>query len=87
VTKQWTTKWLYIANAVFEIVQNYGEKFAFIGFKWAIAPPLGSALSRCFQCCFSFRLGRTQQKPDRAHAEKPAEEMRAVPHRLQKVNG
>jgi len=25
VTKQWTTKWPYIANAVFRIVLNYGE--------------------------------------------------------------
>jgi len=25
MTKQWTTKWLYIANVVFRIVQNYGE--------------------------------------------------------------
>ena len=28
VTKQWTSKWLYIANAVFRIVQNHGEKIA-----------------------------------------------------------
>jgi len=26
VTKQWTAKWSYIANAVFRIVQNHGEK-------------------------------------------------------------
>jgi len=25
VTEQWTTKWPYIANVVFRIVQNYGE--------------------------------------------------------------
>jgi len=25
VTKQWTTKWLYITNAVFRFVQNHGE--------------------------------------------------------------
>jgi len=26
VTKQWITKWPYIANAVFPIVQNHAEK-------------------------------------------------------------
>jgi len=25
VTKQWTTEWPYIANAVFRIVKNHGE--------------------------------------------------------------
>jgi len=25
VTKQWTSKWPYITNAVFRIVQKYGE--------------------------------------------------------------
>jgi len=25
VTKQWTAKWPYIANAVFRVVQNHGE--------------------------------------------------------------
>jgi len=25
VTKQWTTKWPYIANVVFGIAQNHGE--------------------------------------------------------------
>jgi len=25
VSKQWTAKWSYIANAVFRIVQNYSE--------------------------------------------------------------
>ena len=26
VTKQWMSKWPYIANAVYQIVQNLGEK-------------------------------------------------------------
>jgi len=29
VTKQWMTKWLYIANAVFRIVTNHDEKSYF----------------------------------------------------------
>jgi len=31
VTKQWTAKWLYIVNAVFQIAQNHGEKVFFVG--------------------------------------------------------
>jgi len=26
MTKQWTAKWSYIANTVFQVVQNHGEK-------------------------------------------------------------
>jgi len=41
--KKWTLKWPYIANAVFQIVQNHGEKSFFLRFYGgAIAPP-GSA--------------------------------------------
>jgi len=29
VTKQWTEEWPYIANAVFRIVQNHGDKSYF----------------------------------------------------------
>ena len=29
MTKQWTTKWHYVANAVFRIVQNHGESSHF----------------------------------------------------------
>jgi len=32
-------KWSYIANAVFRIVQNHGEKVYLVGFTGAIAPP------------------------------------------------
>ena len=31
--KQWTTKWPYIVNAVFQIVQNHGEKVTFVGYR------------------------------------------------------
>jgi len=45
VTKQWMKKWPYIANVVFWIVQYYGEKVAFVGFRWGDRlnrPPPGS---------------------------------------------
>jgi len=29
VTKQWMSKWPYIANAVYQIIQNLGEKSYF----------------------------------------------------------
>jgi len=32
VTKQWMAKWPYIANAIFRIVQNQGEKTYFRSF-------------------------------------------------------
>ena len=38
------TKWPYIANAVFRIVQNHGEKVTFVGFKGA-SPPLDPPLT------------------------------------------
>jgi len=47
-------KWSYIANAVFRIVQNHGEKVYLVGFTGAIAPPLdwplGSGCRRCSLC-------------------------------------
>ena len=40
MTKQLTVKWPYIANAVFRIAQNHGEKNNFRRFSGgAIAPP------------------------------------------------
>ena len=33
MTKQWTVKLTYIANAVFRIVQNHGEKVTLVGFR------------------------------------------------------
>jgi len=46
VTKQWTVKWPYIANAVSvsELQKNSGEKNYFVGFTGGdhpIHPPLG----------------------------------------------
>jgi len=38
VTKQWTAKWPYIANAVFRIVQYHREKVTFGGFREGITP-------------------------------------------------
>jgi len=64
--KQWTTKWLYIANVVFRIVQNYGEKVAFIGFKGAIAPP-GSAPASVFLVLF-FTPARSHAAENRLSA-------------------
>jgi len=32
VTKQWTAKWPYTANAIFGIVKNHGEKSYFCRF-------------------------------------------------------
>jgi len=43
VTKQYTAKWLYISNAVFQIVQNMVKKVTFAGFRGMVAlldPPL-----------------------------------------------
>jgi len=37
VTKQLTAKWPYIANVVFQIVQNCGDKSYFVDFRGAIA--------------------------------------------------
>jgi len=37
VKKQWTAKWPYIANALFRIIQNHGEKVTYVGFRGAIA--------------------------------------------------
>ena len=38
-TKEWTTKWPYIANAVFRIIEMMVNKLAFVGFKGSDRPP------------------------------------------------
>jgi len=43
VTKQLTAKWPCIANGVFRIAQNHGEKVTFVGFKGGGDRPAGSA--------------------------------------------
>jgi len=43
VTKQWTAKWPYIANAVFWIVKMMVKEVTFAGFRGAISHP-GSAV-------------------------------------------
>jgi len=55
VTKQLTAKWSYIANAVFRIAQNHGEKVTFVGFRRgdrpnrpSLDPPLFSAENNCY---------------------------------------
>jgi len=40
--KQWTTKWPYIVNAVFQIVQNHGEKVTFVGYRGGGRSPQSS---------------------------------------------
>jgi len=47
VTKQWTAKYPYIANAVFRIVHSHGEKSYFRRF--LESPPLDPPLSQGFQ--------------------------------------
>jgi len=39
VTKQWTTKWPYIANDVSELYKIVVKKVTFAGFMGAIVPP------------------------------------------------
>jgi len=38
VTKQWTPKWPYIANAVFQIFKIMVKKVTFVGFSWGDRP-------------------------------------------------
>jgi len=38
VTKEWTTKWLYIANAVSELYQIMVKKVTFVGFRGGNRP-------------------------------------------------
>ena len=45
MTKRWTTKWPYVANALFQIVKNHGEWSYFLGFRWGHRPPLDAPLS------------------------------------------
>ena len=64
VAKQWTAKSPYIANAVFRIVKNHGEKSDFLGFRGAIAPiaPLDPPMVRFHpsqvstKCTHEFRV-------------------------------
>jgi len=59
VTKQWTSKWPYIANAVFRIVKIMVKKVIYVRFKGAIAPITPTWIRPCIMGALHTELKQT----------------------------